>query len=147
MTEQEKRLCLVCKVYEKYLREANILNKVSDKALRALQIRDVVNCNDENFKSFLARISSIAPEEYLEYYEYFELETDKEERFNDSGPVTDEPVVNYDPDEYLKKETPFISGEDEEFFEDCATCVYYNDSDDTCETLAKHCTYKKKTEV
>ncbi len=120
MGERERQLCVVCKVYEKLLQEAGLFEKASNKAFRALQIRDVVNCKDENFKAFISRIAQIEPEEYVEYYENFELTDEKEARFNDALEEPEEP--------------------------DCENCVYFNDEDDCCENVELDCNYIKKTE-
>lgn len=138
MGERERQLLLICRVYEKFMKDAGLFEKASNKAFRALQIRDIVNCKDENFKAFLAGIAQIKPEEYVEYYEMFELPDEKEARFNDTGTGT---IVGEPADTYGDFEDP-----DELFCEDCETCVYFNDNDDTCENLETECTYKKKTE-
>ena len=73
MGERERQLLLIVRVYEKFMKDAGLFEKASNKAFRALQIRDIVNCKDENFKAFIAGIAQIKPEEYVEYYELFEL--------------------------------------------------------------------------
>jgi hypothetical protein len=135
MSENERQLCLICKIYEYALKNLLSYEEANKRATRLLQIRQVVNCKNEEFKSFLAKMAKIEPNEYLEYYNVFELDVDRADRLKDVATNGAEPYF-YEEDEEDE--------EDEE--EKCATCFYFNSDDDCCDFIGKHCFYSKKEE-
>lgn len=114
MTENEKQLCLIIKVYEKEM-GAFTLRCATEKAFRMLQIRSAIICEDKEYKDFLLGLIKPAKEEIEEYNTYFSLKEDEPEEIPDPAD-----------------------------FDECLHCKHYNEEDDICMCEIYDCKFEPK---
>lgn len=159
MTKQERDLCIICRVYEKKLKEVldqKDFNAIQMESFRMIQINDVLNehMEDSEFRDFLWTMIDPKQEE-LERFRNFLFTWDYENHPHDyedpdvlKDLEDDEPFIGPDGEEtdFLEPEDieTLFDDEDDDYEDFCASCGYYNANDDCCEYGGNHCIQEEK---